>query len=133
MKVATVPEALAEDLHIPAGAGRVSSASLSAPPSTGQRPNASVEAIVVVHNGAAWLAQCLDGLAAQLDVILESVAQVSQVATDDVVPTSHALPLTNVFRADEVRPSMERDAALSGAPATEQDRFRVPQILGEDA
>lgn len=72
-------------------------------------------------------------LAPQLDVILESVAQVSQVATDDVVPTSHALPLTNVFRADEVRPSMERDAALSGAPATEQDRFRVPQILGEDA
>ena len=65
MKVATVPEALAEDLHIPAGAGRVSSASLSAPPSTGQRPNASVEAIVVVHNGATWLAQCLDGLAAQ--------------------------------------------------------------------
>lgn len=72
-------------------------------------------------------------LAPQLDVILESVAQVSQVATDDVVPTSHALPLTNVFRADEVRPSMERDAALSGAPDTEQDRFRVPQILGEDA
>ena len=65
MKVATVPEALAEDLSTPAGAGSASSASLSAPPSTGQRPNATVEAIVVVHNGATWLAQCLDGLAAQ--------------------------------------------------------------------
>lgn len=72
-------------------------------------------------------------LAPQLDVILESVAQVSEVATDDVVPTSHALPLTNVFRADEVRPSLDAEAALSGAPATEQERFRVPQILGEEA
>ena len=72
-------------------------------------------------------------LAPQLDVILESVAQVSEVATEDVVPTSHALPLTNVFRADEVRPSLEAETALSGAPAAEDERFRVPQILGEEA
>ena len=45
-------------------------------------------------------------LAPQLDVILESVAQVAEVAADDIPPTSHALPLTNVFRADEVRPSL---------------------------
>lgn len=72
-------------------------------------------------------------LAPQLDVILESVAQVSEVATDDVAPTSHALPLTNVFRPDEVRPSIGAEAALSGAPSAEEDRFRVPQILGEEA
>ncbi len=72
----------------------------------------------------------LEHLAPQLDVILESVAAVSQVATADVPPTSHALPLVNVFRDDVVTPSMPRDDALAGAPATEDDRFRVPRILG---
>ena len=70
-------------------------------------------------------------LAPQLDVILESVASVSDVATDDIPPTSHALPLTNVFRADVVRPSLPVADVLAGAPAAEQDRFRVPRILGE--
>lgn len=72
-------------------------------------------------------------LAPELEVILDSVAQVSGVAGDDVAPTSHPVPITNVFRTDEIRPSLGVDAALAGAPAVEQDRFRVPQILGEDA
>lgn len=71
-------------------------------------------------------------LAPQLDVILAAVAQVTEVAGDDVPPMSHALPLTNVFRADEVRPSLPVQAVLSGAPAVEDDRFRVPRILGEE-
>jgi aspartyl-tRNA(Asn)/glutamyl-tRNA(Gln) amidotransferase subunit C len=70
-------------------------------------------------------------LAPQLDVILESVASVTDVATDDIPPTSHALPLTNVFREDVVRPSLPVAEVLAGAPAAEQDRFRVPRILGE--
>ena len=70
-------------------------------------------------------------LAPQLDVILESVASVSDVAADDIPPTSHALPLTNVFRPDVVRPSLPVADVLAGAPAAEQDRFRVPRILGE--
>ena len=70
-------------------------------------------------------------LAPQLDVILESVASVADVAADDIPPTSHALPLTNVFRADVVRPSLPVADVLAGAPAAEQDRFRVPRILGE--
>lgn len=72
-------------------------------------------------------------LAPQLDVILEAVAQVSQVAGDDIPPTSHALPLTNVFRADEVRPSLPVADVLAAAPAAEDGRFRVPRILGEEA
>ena len=71
-------------------------------------------------------------LAPQLDVILAAVAQVTEVAGDDVPPMSHALPLTNVFRADEVLPSLPVQAVLSGAPAVEDDRFRVPRILGEE-
>jgi len=75
----------------------------------------------------------LERLAPQLDVILEAVASVSRVAGPDVPPMSHALPLSNVFRPDEVQPSLPAEAVLAGAPATEDGRFRVPRILGEDA
>jgi aspartyl-tRNA(Asn)/glutamyl-tRNA(Gln) amidotransferase subunit C len=73
----------------------------------------------------------LDVFAAQLDVILQSVARVSEVAADDIPPTSHSVPLTNVYREDVVRPSLGQQQALAGAPATEDGRFRVPRILGE--
>jgi len=72
-------------------------------------------------------------LAGQLDVILHSVAQVAEVAGADVPPTSHPLPLTNVFRADEVRPSLSAADALAAAPAVEAGRFRVPRILDNEA
>ena len=75
----------------------------------------------------------LDHYATQLGAIIESVAKVAEVAAEDVPPSSHALPLTNVFRADEVRPSLTPEQALSGAPAVEDNRFRVPRILGEEA
>jgi aspartyl-tRNA(Asn)/glutamyl-tRNA(Gln) amidotransferase subunit C len=74
----------------------------------------------------------LDRLAGQLGVVLDAVASVGQVAADDIPPTSHPLPLTNVQRADEVRPSLTQAEALSGAPEAEQGRFRVPRILQED-
>ncbi|GAA2363166.1 MULTISPECIES: Asp-tRNA(Asn)/Glu-tRNA(Gln) amidotransferase subunit GatC [Nonomuraea] len=75
----------------------------------------------------------LDHYATQLDDIIAAVAKVAEVAAEDVPPSSHALPLTNVFRADEVRQSLTPELALSGAPAVEDDRFRVPRILGEEA
>jgi aspartyl-tRNA(Asn)/glutamyl-tRNA(Gln) amidotransferase subunit C len=75
----------------------------------------------------------LDHLAGQLDVIVSSVARVADVAADDIPPTSHPLPLTNVMRDDEVRPGLTQDEALAGAPAAEDGRFRVPRILGEEA
>ena len=72
----------------------------------------------------------LDGLAAELEVILGAVAQISQV-TDaaDVLPTTHAVPVENVTRPDVVAPSLARDEVLAGAPAAEEGRFRVPRIL----
>ena len=75
----------------------------------------------------------LDVYASQLDVILTSVARVSEVAAADIEPTSHAVPLTNVFRDDVVEPSLDRDEVLAAAPAAEDGRFRVPRILDEDA
>lgn len=75
--------------------------------------------------------QELDHYAEQLDVILTSVARVSEVAGQDVPPTSHAIPLQNVFREDVVAPSLTSAQALSGAPSSEEERFRVPRILDE--
>ena len=75
----------------------------------------------------------LDHLAPQLAVILSSVAAVGRVAADDIEPTSHAVPLQNVFRPDEPKPGLTADEALAGAPAVEQQRFSVPRILGEEA
>ncbi|HJQ07132.1 MAG TPA: Asp-tRNA(Asn)/Glu-tRNA(Gln) amidotransferase subunit GatC [Nocardioides sp.] len=74
----------------------------------------------------------LDHLAPQLNVILESVASIQGVAGDDVVATSHPIPMTNVFRADVVRPCLTPEQALSGAPAQEDDKFSVPRILGDE-
>lgn len=74
----------------------------------------------------------LDVFAGQLDQILDSVAKVSEVAAADVPPTSHAVPLTNVFRQDVVVPGLTQQQALAGAPAAEDGRFRVPRILGEE-
>lgn len=71
-------------------------------------------------------------LAPELDVILESVASVSEVAGPDVALATHAMPVVNVFRADVVTSSLTQEQALSGAPEEEDGRFRVPQILSED-
>jgi aspartyl-tRNA(Asn)/glutamyl-tRNA(Gln) amidotransferase subunit C len=75
----------------------------------------------------------LDHLAPQLDVILSAVAKVAEVAAGDIPPTSHALPITNVTRADEPQPCLSQAEALAGAPAAEDGRFRVPRILDEEA
>lgn len=76
--------------------------------------------------------QELERFAPELDIILEAVASVSEVADADVPPMSHALPLTNVFRADVVVPGLTQEQALGGAPSVEEGRFRVPRILGEE-
>ena len=77
--------------------------------------------------------QELDMFAGQLDVILQSVARVGEVAAVDIPPTSHSVPLTNVLRDDVVVPGLTRDAVLSGAPDAEDGRFRVPRILEEES
>ena len=75
----------------------------------------------------------LDAMSGQLEVILGAVARVGEVAAADIPPTSHSVPLTNVLRPDVVRPSLAVEDVLSGAPAAEDDRFRVPRILDEEA
>jgi aspartyl-tRNA(Asn)/glutamyl-tRNA(Gln) amidotransferase subunit C len=65
----------------------------------------------------------------ELGVILEHAQQVAGLDTHDVPPTAHPLSLVNVLRPDEPQPSLDRDEVLAMAPASEDNRFRVPRIL----
>jgi aspartyl-tRNA(Asn)/glutamyl-tRNA(Gln) amidotransferase subunit C len=74
----------------------------------------------------------LDHFAVQLDQIISAVARVQEVAAEGIPPTSHAVPVTNVFRDDVVVPPLGADKVLDQAPAVQEQRFRVPRILAED-
>lgn len=66
---------------------------------------------------------------ARLGDFLAYVDNLSGVDTEGVQPTTYALPIENVFRADEVRPSLSNEAALSNAPLREDGYFKVPKVL----
>jgi aspartyl-tRNA(Asn)/glutamyl-tRNA(Gln) amidotransferase subunit C len=74
----------------------------------------------------------LRDLGDQLDVILAAVSKVAEVAADDVPPTTHAVPVVNVTRPDEIRACLPASEVLAAAPATAEGRFRVPRILDEE-
>jgi aspartyl-tRNA(Asn)/glutamyl-tRNA(Gln) amidotransferase subunit C len=74
----------------------------------------------------------LGELAAQLDVIIAAVARVQEVAAEGIPPTSHAVPLVNVFREDVIVEPIGAARALAQAPAAQEQRFRVPRILTEE-
>ncbi len=74
----------------------------------------------------------VERLTGQLDAIVDNIAKVSEVATPDVVATSHPIPLQNVFRPDVVGDTLTRDQALLNAPDQADGRFRVTAILGEE-
>lgn len=77
--------------------------------------------------------QEIDQLASELAVISDAVAKVSEVALADVPATSHPIPLANVWRDDVVaEPSVDREEVLAMAPDSEDGKFKVPQILGEE-
>lgn len=73
----------------------------------------------------------LDTFTGQLAKVLDHAADVEALDTEGVPPTAHPLPLRNVLRADEVRPSLDRAEVLASAPDVEDDRFKVPPVLGE--
>jgi aspartyl-tRNA(Asn)/glutamyl-tRNA(Gln) amidotransferase subunit C len=67
----------------------------------------------------------------QLDAILGYVERLRRVDTTGVEPTAHVLPLVNVMRDDEVRPSYPVEAMLANAPDAHDGQVRVPRILEE--
>jgi len=73
----------------------------------------------------------VEHLTAELGGILGHARDIEALDLEGVPPTAHPLPLQNVLRSDEVRPSLDRTEVLAQAPAAEDGRFRVPRILGE--
>lgn len=69
--------------------------------------------------------------AEQLGRILEYADRLSALPLDDVPPTSHALPMTNVLRDDAVATSLPRDEVLAQAPAHRDGFFVVPRVFDE--
>ncbi len=75
--------------------------------------------------------QELESLVSDLESIVGVVKIVQNAATPDVNPTSHPIPLGNVFRGDEVETALDQEDALAGSPEREGPYFRVNSILGD--
>ena len=75
-------------------------------------------------------ADSIDKFAGQIDEILGYIEKLSQVDTEGIIPTSHAISLTNAFREDEQRQHLDRDRALGNAPESEEGCFLVPKVVG---
>jgi aspartyl-tRNA(Asn)/glutamyl-tRNA(Gln) amidotransferase subunit C len=73
----------------------------------------------------------LDTMTTQLGAIVGYVESLGELDTENVEPMAHALELRNVFRADELRPSLSREAALANAPSHNQQFYLVPAVLGD--
>jgi len=65
----------------------------------------------------------------ELDAILAYFEKLDELDTSKVAPTSHVLSLVNVFRKDEVRPSLTQEQALANAPVKAYGHFRVPKVI----
>jgi len=65
----------------------------------------------------------------QMDGILAYVEKLNELDTSGIIPTSHAVPVENAFREDEVRPSIGTDNALANAPDRVEDFFSVPKVI----
>jgi aspartyl-tRNA(Asn)/glutamyl-tRNA(Gln) amidotransferase subunit C len=68
-------------------------------------------------------------IGAQLGQVLEYMEKLNELDVSGVEPTAHAVPLTNVSRPDEPRPSLPHDEALRNAPAQANGLFLVPKIV----
>lgn len=77
----------------------------------------------------------VEDLVGDLQVILSSIAKISEVVGPDIEATTHPIPATNVFREDVLNPAIRltADEALSGAPEREGNYFKVPPIGEPDA
>ena len=69
----------------------------------------------------------------QLSAIMEYVEKMNQLDTDNVEPLAHCLPISNVFRADDIKESLGTEKTLANAPQTDKDFFKVPKILDDSS
>ncbi|NLC72087.1 MAG: Asp-tRNA(Asn)/Glu-tRNA(Gln) amidotransferase subunit GatC [Desulfuromonadaceae bacterium] len=71
----------------------------------------------------------VESLTAEMDLILAYVEKLNELDTDAITPTAHAVPLENAFRCDQPSPSFSAEKALSNAPDSNEDCFRVPRVI----
>jgi len=71
----------------------------------------------------------IDRMTHELSSVVEHVAKLAELDTDDVQPTGHAVDVQNVMREDEVRPSWPPELVLANAPVRRADFFEVPPVL----
>lgn len=71
----------------------------------------------------------IDALTGQMDRLLGYVEKLNELDTEGIIPTAHAVPLENAFRADEVKPSLGLERALQNAPQSEDGCFLVPKVI----
>ena len=71
----------------------------------------------------------IEQMAADMDAMLAYVATLANLDTVGIVPTAHAVPMANAFRADELRPSLDRDLVMATAPLSANGTFRVPKVI----
>ncbi|MBE0535783.1 MAG: Asp-tRNA(Asn)/Glu-tRNA(Gln) amidotransferase subunit GatC [Phycisphaerae bacterium] len=66
-----------------------------------------------------------------LSAIVEYIEKLNELDTTGVEPLAHCLPIHNVFRPDEIKPSLDTEAALANAPQRHDEYFKVPKILDD--
>lgn len=71
----------------------------------------------------------IERMAIDMDAMLAYVATLANLDTEGIVPTAHAVPMANAFRADQLRPSLEREAVMAAAPKSADGTFRVPKVI----
>ncbi|MFQ5893595.1 MAG: Asp-tRNA(Asn)/Glu-tRNA(Gln) amidotransferase subunit GatC [Nitrospinota bacterium] len=71
----------------------------------------------------------VDRFTEQLSAILTYMEKLDELDTSGVEPTSHVVPLANVFKADEVHPSVDREQIMAGGPSAEHGHYKVPKIV----
>ena len=71
----------------------------------------------------------IDAFTGQMDAILAYVDKLAELDTDGIIPTAHAVPMENAFRADETRPSLGTEKALANAPERVEGFFKVPKVI----
>jgi len=71
----------------------------------------------------------IEQLADQIGGILDYVDTLNQVDTEGIAPTANAVARVNAFRDDDLRPGLDREAAMANAPESENGQFVVPRII----
>lgn len=70
-----------------------------------------------------------EALSVDMENIIGFANKLNELDTEGVVPTAHAIPMSNAFREDVVKPSYDRDAMLANAPSADEGGYTVPKVV----